>query len=196
MPVLPAEPNAFPEELFADEQPLAVDRAWWVLHTRARQEKTLARHLFQKQMPFYLPLIAKRGLQRGKVFTSYVPLFPGYVFLLGHREERLAALSTNRVVNTLAVADQEKLWHDLSQVWQLIQSGAPITPVDQLEPGVLVEIQHGSLAGLKGRIIRVATGRRFVVEVDFIHRGASVMLDDYNLAPISDPEMERVQKRA
>jgi transcription antitermination factor NusG len=189
MPILPQEPNTFPEELFAADHPDLGERVWWVLHTRARQEKSLARHLFLKQVPFYLPLIAKRGLQRGRVLTSYMPLFPGYLFLLGGREERLVAFTSNRVVQSLEVADQEKLWHDLSQVSRLIQSGAPITPVDHLEPGVLVEIQHGALAGLQGRILRAASGRRFVVEVDFIHRGASVMLDDYNLQPINDPEM-------
>ena len=188
MPVLPPEPSAYPDELFTDRPEIAADKRWWVLHTRARQEKTLARNLHQAQVPYYLPLIAKRTLTRGRLFTSYMPLFPGYVFLLGQREERLTALTTNRVVHALEVADQDKLWNDLSQIWRLIQSGAPITPEDHLEPGVLVEIQHGSLAGLKGRIIRAASGRRFVVEVDFIHRGASVMLDDFNLLPISDPD--------
>ena len=194
MPVLLPEPNAFPDGLFVPETDVAVDRRWWVLHTRARQEKSLARHLFQARVPFYLPLIAKRGVARGHIFTSQIPLFPGYVFLLGRREERLVALTTNRVVHSLEVADQIKLWYDLSQVWRLIESGAPITPEDHLEPGVFVEIQHGALAGLKGRIIRAASGRRFVVEVDFIHRGASVMLDDFNLLPIDDPEIAQINR--
>ncbi len=193
MPVLPPEPNAFPDDLFAAATELAADRSWWVLHTRARQEKSLARHLCQARVPFYLPLVGKRGVARGRVFTSQIPLFPGYVFLLGRREERLTALTTNRVVHALEVADQAKLWHDLSQVWRLIQSGAPITPEDHLEPGAFVEIQHGALAGLKGRIIRAASGRRFVVEVHFIHRGASVMLDDFHLVPITDAEVAQTK---
>ena len=98
MPVLPQEPNAYPADLFAAGRDVAAERVWWVLHTRARQEKSLARHLHQARAPFYLPLIARRGLQRGRVLTSYVPLFPGYVFLLGRRDERLVALTSNRVV--------------------------------------------------------------------------------------------------
>ncbi len=192
MPVLPQEPNTYPEDLFAPEFD-AGERGWWVLHTRARQEKSLARQLHSARVPFYLPLIAKRALQRGRLLTSYVPLFTGYVFLLGQRDERVVALTTNRVVQSLEVTNQEKLWHDLSQVWKLIQTGAPITPVDHLEPGVFVEIQQGALAGLKGRIIRAATGRRFVVQVDFIQRGASVTLDDYNLVPIEEPEMAQAK---
>ena len=47
MPVLPPEPMTFPNDLFtaaADDADFAAERVWWVLHTRARQEKSLARH--------------------------------------------------------------------------------------------------------------------------------------------------------
>jgi transcription antitermination factor NusG len=138
------------------------------------------------EVPFYLPLIRRRLLMRGRKMTSHVPLFPGYFFLLGTREERLQALATKRVVNTLIVADQQALWHDLRQVRSLIATGAPITPEDRLAPGVLVEIRSGPLAGLRGTILRTASGRRFVVQVDFIQRGASVLLDDVHLTAVAD----------
>jgi len=193
MPFLPPEPNAFPDNLFADDNAeLRQGRLWWVLHTKPRQEKSLARQLVKTQVPFYLPLIEKRSVIRGRVMPAHVPLFPGYVFLLGVREERLTALATHRVVNSLEVSDQQTLWTDLTQVNRLINTGAPITPEERLEPGDLVEIMRGALAGLKGRIIRAASGRRFVVEVHFIQRGASVTLDDFNLMPIDEDLAEPV----
>jgi transcriptional antiterminator RfaH len=182
MPVLPAEPGLFPEDLFNEpsvREPAG--RLWWVLHTKPRQEKSLARYLYERQMSFYLPQIQRRWRLRNRPMTSHVPLFPSYVFLLADREERVTALTTNRVVRTLEVADQAQLWHDLRQVQRLIISGAPITPEDRLVPGATVEIRSGPLAGLKGKILRTATGRRFVVQVDFIQRGASVLLDDFTL---------------
>jgi transcription antitermination factor NusG len=87
-------------------------------------------------------------------------------------------------VRVLAVVNQDGMWHDLRQVNRLLASGAPITPEDRLAPGDAVEIRTGPLAGLKGKILKTASGRRFVVEVDFIHRGASVLLDDYCLSSI------------
>jgi transcription antitermination factor NusG len=138
------------------------------------------------QVPFYLPLIPRRLLVRGRVMTSHIPLFPGYFFLLGNREERIKALATRRVVNNLEVKDQVGLWRDLRQVWTLISTGAPVTPEDRLAPGMMVEIRNGPLAGLRGTILRTASGRRFVVQVDFIQRGASVLLDDYRLVPVAD----------
>src|SRR5437762_4898678 len=101
MPILSPEPAQFPERLFEEVgQPAPADRTWWVLHTRPRQEKGLARHLYRAQISFYLPLIPRRCWIRGRVLTSHVPLFAGYVFLLADPEERLQALATRHVVRS------------------------------------------------------------------------------------------------
>jgi transcriptional antiterminator RfaH len=183
MPLLAAEPSVFPASLLeaVAEQPPG-DGQWSVLHTKPRQEKALARQLLQRQVPFYLPIIARRLLVRGRPMTSHLPLFPGYLFLMADREQKTAALTTNRIARVLPVTDQDRIWRDLRQVYQLVASGSPITPEDRLAPGVVVEIRHGPLAGLKGKIVRAASGCRFVVEVDFIQRGASVTLEDHYLA--------------
>lgn len=186
MPLLPAEPETYPEDLFAADSPAAEDRLWRVLHTKPRQEKSLARQLHRHAIPHYLPLVRRRRRIRGRTLTAHIPLFPGYVFLLGDGRDRVTALATRRVVRALEVGDQERLWHDLRQLRRLIAAGAPVTPEDRLAPGSLVEVKSGPLAGLRGKILRSASGRRFVVEVDFIQRGASVMLDDFVLTPIKD----------
>ena len=187
MPILSAEPCLHPEGLFDPaNRPALAGRDWWVLQTRSRQEKSLARQLREARAAFYLPLVARRCRVRGRVLTSYVPLFTGYVFLLGDAEDRLKALATYRAVRSLRTTDQERLWQDLTQVHRLIVSGAPVTPEDRLAPGMVVEIRTGPLAGLRGKILRTASGRRFVVQVDFIQQGASVLLDDCNLAAVAD----------
>ncbi|MBV9124901.1 MAG: antitermination protein NusG, partial [Planctomycetes bacterium] len=146
----------------------------------------LARYLLDRQVAFYLPLISHRWRSRGRTLTSYVPLFTSYLFLLTTPEERVTALASGRVVQSLAVADQDRLWRDLQQIHRLIATGAPVTPVDRLAPGMPVEIRGGPLAGMKGKIVRTASGRRFIVEVDFIQRGASVLLEDFNLVPMAE----------
>src|SRR5947207_391033 len=91
MPLLAAEPNVFPADLFEPGvEVAAADSHWWVLHTRPRQEKALARQLLQHRVSFYLPTIAKRLRIKGRNLTSHVPLFPGYAFLLADREQRHA----------------------------------------------------------------------------------------------------------
>jgi transcriptional antiterminator RfaH len=186
MPILPAEPSCFPECLFEAPGAAAASGTWWVLHTRPRQEKRLAEHLRGRDVAYYLPLIARPVRIRSRIVHSHLPLFPGYVFLLGSWEERATALGTGRVVQALPVGDQDRLWHDLSQVHQLIASGAPLTPEGRLVPGATVEIRSGALAGLRGTIIESVSGRRFLVRVDFIQRGASVLLSDVGLVRVLD----------
>lgn len=186
MPILSAEPDRFPADLFdaAAAGPAAGGRVWWVLHTRPRQEKSLARHLHAGGVPFFLPTVSRRARIRGRVLTSRLPLFTGYVFLHADATGRLAALTSNRVARCLAVPDQRRFWNDLCQVERLLASGAPVTPEERLVVGSPVEITSGPLVGLSGVIVRSATGRRFVVRVDFIQQGASVLIDDFALVPL------------
>ena len=182
MPVLPSEPCLYPDDLLEElAQSQSAERVWWVLHSRPRQEKSLARQLLEKRLPFYLPVNPRRSHIRGRAMTSHVPLFPGYVFLHGTGDERVSALTTSRVVRVLEVFDQQRLWQDLKQVHRLLASGAAVRPEERLLPGVRVVISSGPLAGMSGKIIRSASGRRFMVEVDFIQVGASVELDESTL---------------
>lgn len=186
MPILSAEPDRFPSDLFDsdDTGPTGRAGAWWVLHAKPRQEKSLARHLHAAAVPFFLPTVTRRSRLRSRVLTSRLPLFTGYVFLHADGGGRLTALTSNRVARCLAVTDQERLWGDLRQVERLLSSGAPVTPEERLAVGSPVEITTGPLAGLSGVIVRTATGRRFVVRVDFIQQGASVLIDDFALVPL------------
>lgn len=187
MPILSLEPDLFPSDLFATgAQSSAPDRVWWILHAKPRQEKSLARQLHTSRIPFYLPLTPRRLLVRNRWLTSHIPLFPGYVFLFADQQERLASLATSRVVSTIRVSDQGQLHRDLLQVHLLIASGASVAAEERLLPGSFVEIQSGPLAGLRGKIVQEASRRRFIVEVDFIQRGASVLLEGSSLLPVND----------
>ena len=179
----------FPEALFAErdvDQDDPIDRSWWVVHTRPRQEKKLAEHLRDRGIPYFLPLTRKRLLVRGVPTSSYLPLFSSYLFLQANGEERIVALASGRIVQVLRVADQEQLRNDLGQIHQLISSGLALTAETQLMPGTLVEISGGPLCGLRGQVVRTASGQRFIVRVDFIQQGASVLLDGCDLLALND----------
>jgi transcription antitermination factor NusG len=189
MPILPAEPALYPEGLFAEAVASdACERRWWVLHTRPQQEKSLARDLLAREVPFYLPQTRRTLLIRGRPVTSFTPLFPGYLFLRADREERVVALSTRRVVRSLEVSDQGRLRDNLDRLNRLIGTGLPVAAESGLTPGAPVVIRSGPLAGLRGRILKAAGNRRFMVEVDFIQAGASVLMDDWVLDPVDDEQ--------
>lgn len=191
MPILPPEPDMFPENLF----PLASNakessRCWSVFHTRPRQEKCVARDLEERGLSFYLPLESKLTWVRGRPVAVRIPLFPGYVFFLGDEQERIRALATRRVVRTLKVHDQTELTRDLQQIHRVLATGTDVQLEKTLAPGTLVEITTGPLAGLRGTILCGEKHRRILVAVHFLHQGASVRLDgdSVKLAVIDIPK--------
>jgi transcriptional antiterminator RfaH len=187
MPILPPEPFVFPENLFLDPAQGPDDNhQWLVLHTRPRAEKALVRRFLTRDHSFFLPLYPKRWRSRGRLLNSHLPLFPGYVFLLGDWDTRLEALQTNLVVQCLTVKDQARLHNDLIRVHHLMTSGESLAPEDRLQPGTLVEIIEGPLKGLEGKVLRRGSQLRFFVEVDFLQRGASVEVEGWMIRPLSN----------
>ena len=108
---------------------------WWVLHTKPRHEKAIARALDIFDVTYFLPLVSLQSRRLGRTRHASVPLFPGYVFLCGDWQERERALRTNRVVNVLEVKDQEGLKADLRQIRHLLGTGYPVDIYPALRPG-------------------------------------------------------------
>ena len=183
MPILTREPDLYPDDLLDRAEPgREADATWWALYCRARQEKLLMRRLRALGVPFYAPLVAKRFRSpSGRVRTSHIPLFNGYVFIYGDAGHRHVAQETGCVSRWLVPSDSAALTHDLRQIRCLIESGAPLTPEARLEPGMRVRIRSGPFADLTGTVIRRDKTTRLVVAVDFLQQGASVLLDDCQL---------------
>jgi transcriptional antiterminator RfaH len=185
MPLLPLEPFILPGDLLEGPAPPKADlEHWWVLHTRPRAEKALARRVLSQGISFFLPLYMRQWRSRGRLLSSFVPLFPGYLFLRGDSPARLRALETNLVANCLPVADQERLRSDLAQVYRLMAAGTPLSPEDRLQPGTAVEIISGPLAGLEGKILRRGKHLKFFVEVQFLQRGVSAEVESWMFRPL------------
>jgi transcriptional antiterminator RfaH len=185
MPLLPLEPFIFPESLLIDppQFPASAER-WWVLHTRPRAEKALARRVRSQQVAFFLPLYKRQWRSQGRLQCSHLPLFPGYLFLHGDGQARDHALKTNLVANCLPVADQLQLATDLMSVYSLMASGSPLSPEERLQPGTRVEILSGPLAGLEGIILRRGKQLRFIIEVQFLQQGVSVEIESWMFRPL------------
>ena len=184
MPILKEEPSMYPETLLDASPSEAAQRCWLALYTKARQEKSLARELLKYRIPFYLPLVRKTNVARGRRRTSLVPLFAGYVFLYGSEEERVRTLTTNRISRVLPVNDPDQLLFDLRQLRQLIVANAPLTVESRLGPGQRVRVRQGAFAGLEGSVLKRRGETRLLVSINFLQQGASVEIDDFMLDPL------------
>ncbi len=161
-------------------RPVPVDTLvgqWWVLHTRARNEKALTGELARANIHFFLPLVAYRRTYAGRVRLITMPLFPGYVFLCGRPEDRLAALRTNRVAHALEVADQDRLRSDLRQIQRVVESDLPVDLYPRLRKGSRCRIVRGPLAGLEGIVLKRRGPWRVSLSVQFLGQSAEVEID-------------------
>jgi transcriptional antiterminator RfaH len=116
-----------------------------------------------------------------RVRTVRIPIFPGYVFLCGTNEHRLAALRTNRVANVLEVPDQDQLRWDLRQICRVVESNEPCALYTGLQRGSRCRVISGSLAGLEGVVLRRRGLSRVYVAVEMIGQSAELEIDAMRL---------------
>ena len=83
MPILAPEPEIYPENLLdCPDVGHEENRGWWVVHTRPRQEKALARRLAAADIANYVPQVERRYRSPGgRKRVSYAPLFHVYSFV-------------------------------------------------------------------------------------------------------------------
>jgi transcription antitermination factor NusG len=187
MPILPAEPDCFPPDLW--ENPASIEAkeeaVWWCLHTKPRQEKAIARDLRVHGVVYYLPQMLKESrTPQGRKIQSVVPLFSSYMFLNGNVNDRLTALRADRLVSVIEVVDQESLERDLRQIHSMLSSGLPVSTEDTVPVGATVRILTGPLTGMVGKVIRRAKRDQFVAMVRFLGRGAMVDLQDWQVEQV------------
>jgi transcriptional antiterminator RfaH len=191
MPILPAESDCYPTNLWSEDVVLNGDGLWWCLHAKPRQEKKVAGDLRKQMIVHYLPQVVKEGrTPGGRKIRSVLPLFPGYLFLYGRDAERIEALQGNRLVRILPVPDQELLVRDLRQVARMLASGLPVLHEPCYPVGTRVRIKDGPLSGLVGRIVRRGKRNQFSALVHFLGQGATIDLEDWQVEPLPDEQDE------
>ena len=188
MPILPAEPQLYPPDLWQGEVGgIEPERPWWCLHTKTRQEKATARYLNSRGLTFYLPQVVQEShTPGGRKIRSLQPLFGGYVFFQGDDGQRVEALKSDRLNRVLEVADQEGLVRDLRQVHRMLSSGLEVLPEPTHPVGSRVRILSGPLQGVVGTVVRRDRRDQFVAVVRFLGRGATVELRDWQVERIED----------
>jgi transcriptional antiterminator RfaH len=179
MPVLDWEPAVWPQDLL-DTDPATEGTEtlrWWALHVRPRTEKAVARRLRFRAFSYFLPMHERRKAYQRRIVKSHLPLFPGYVFLFGGADAHEYCASTREVVSCLKVVEQRQFVSELRNVHRVLDSGQAVTPEERLEAGMPARIIRGPLAGMCGSVVENKRGLKFVLQVQFIQRAASIEID-------------------
>jgi len=187
MPILPQETDIFPHDLLTREEPEnSSSLQWWVAYTHSRREKEFVRNLHSQEISFYCPIVPHQTRSpEGRNRTSFIPLFPNYVFLYTGGDGRLAALKTNLVVRLLKVENRNQLRNDLKQLQRLIHQGIPLTREVQMDIGDRVRVKNGPLKGIVGTVIQRNGREELLISVNFLQQGASIRIDRFDLELVS-----------
>lgn len=157
---------------YPQDRPLDADEGYWrVAYLKPRNEKALARECVQWQIGYYLPIYIKRVRRRdnNKPRKSVLPLFAGYFPFVDRDGAKRKIVESGRIVNFVEVADQKLFVHDLQQIWQAVQSGAEMEPVQVFEAGQNVRIKEGPLQGLIGVVDQAKTPKHVILRVEMFN---------------------------
>ncbi|MFQ5658567.1 MAG: UpxY family transcription antiterminator [Candidatus Methylomirabilales bacterium] len=162
------------------------NRAWYAIRTRSRHEKLVHQQLDSRSVEAFLPLVERRRRWKDRWKTVDFPLFPGYCFARFPYQDRLSVVTAVGVVQVLGINGIATPVpdHEIEAVRQLVTCTLPLDPHPYLKEGMEVEVVRGSLAGVRGILIRKGARARLVVAINLIQQAASVELDAADVIPV------------
>ena len=155
------------------------DAAWYAIWTRSRHEHTVRDQLQRKVLDAFLPTITRWSRWKDRKKQIEWPLFPGYCFARINPSDRLPVLKCAGVVNIVSFDGEIAPIpdHEILGIRQLIETDLQFDPCPLIREGMLVEVIHGPLRGVVGRLVRKGSHARLVLAVELIGQGVSVEVD-------------------
>ena len=161
------------------------EQLWYVAYTKPRQEKALAWNLMQRKVSYFLPLIKKKQPSIKRVRYSLSPLFTSYIFFKANNDERVQALKTNRIIQTIHVENQSLLVKEMDIIYRAITNRNVNEYILDLKKGQKVKIIAGPLIGLEGILLEHKNERAIIIEVESVNKTIRVEIDSDRIEPIT-----------
>ena len=158
---------------------------WYALWTRSRHEQVVREQLERKQVEAFLPTVTRWSRWKDRKKKIDWPLFPGYCFARFSARERLPILKCAGVVNIVSFEGEPAPIpeHEIDSIRTLIDSELAYDPCPMIREGMMVEVAHGPLKGVIGRLMRKGAHARLVLSVDLIGQAVSVEVDAADVRP-------------
>jgi transcription termination/antitermination protein NusG len=171
-----------------------INSSWFALQTRYRYEERIATELKTKGFESYLPTLRETHQWKDRKKVMAVPAFGGYLFARFEPSllNRVRVLETAGVVKLLGnhghpepVPEEE-----IESLRLALESGAECDRHPCVEIGDPVKVKRGMLAGVQGRIVRIANRVKILVNVTSVCQAIAVEVhvDDIDLLDAYTPE--------
>lgn len=153
--------------------------SWQAIQTLANREQRVADELKRQHVDHYFPYVRRkhRWSDRNQWVTE--PIFRTYLFARldpDSVESRLSVLGVSGVLRIVGLVTEEEV--DFTR--QMIAAGGRLLePAERqmlrLNPGDMVQVRCGPLAGMIGRLVRRRGKCRLIVEIQIL--GAATIAD-------------------
>ena len=160
--------------------------SWFAVWTRSRHEQVVREQLETKRIDAFLPTITRWSRWKDRKKKIDWPLFPGYCFARFDPDDALSVLKCSGVVNIVSFDGKPAPIPDyeLESIRVLVASDLHFDPCPLISEGMMVEVTHGPLRGVIGRLMRKDHARaRLVLAVDLIGQAVSVEVDAADVKP-------------
>jgi transcription antitermination factor NusG len=153
--------------------------SWFALWTRSRHEQVVREQLEQKQIEVFLPTVTRWSRWKDRKKKVDWPLFPGYCFARFNTGERLPVLKCVGVVSIISFEGEPAPipQAEIDGIRRLVESDLAFDPCPMIREGMMVEVIHGPLKGVVGRLVRKNDKARLVLSVNLIGQAVSVEVD-------------------
>ncbi|HEV2495931.1 MAG TPA: UpxY family transcription antiterminator [Terriglobia bacterium] len=170
-----------------------LEPAWYAIHTSHQHEKSVSSLLTQKGFDVFLPLY--RAAHRWKDRTQQVslPLFPGYLFLHGGFDRRLAVLTTPGIHGLVSFGQRPAPipQSEIDAVRRMVAGNAHCEPHPFLKCGDWIRVKSGPLVGLEGILVRKKNLFRLVLSVELLQQSVAVEVDAHLVERVARPPVLR-----
>jgi transcriptional antiterminator NusG len=152
---------------------------WFAIWTKSRHEQVVRTQLEQRGFEAFLPTVTRWSRWKDRKKKVDWPLFPGYCFARFDPQQRMTILKCGGVVNIVSIEGEPAAIpeHEIQAIRQLVESDLAYDPCPLIREGMMVEVSHGPLKGVIGRLSRKNDKARLVLSVDLIGQAVSVEVD-------------------
>lgn len=153
--------------------------AWFAVRTRARAEKVVRDQLAARDVEVFLPTLTRWSRWKDRKKAVDWPLFAGYCFARFEPANHLHVARCPSVAGIVTFCGELAPLpeHEIDAIRALINSELKFDPVPFIKEGDLVEVVHGPLRGVVGRLVRKGDRARLVLAVEMISQAVSVEVD-------------------
>jgi transcription termination/antitermination protein NusG len=159
---------------------IPAEREWFAIWTRSRHEQVVRDQLTRKHIDVFLPTMTRWSRWKDRKKKIDWPLFPGYCFARFDSDNPLPILKCAGVVSIVSFEGKPAPIPEveLESIRVLVTSELQFDPCPLIHEGMMVEVVHGPLKGVVGRLMRKDSHRaRLVLSVDLIGQAVSVEVD-------------------